>query len=113
MDLYDSDIYSEKDEDQKACKESELKYIAQKRGFCAQIVDDEDQAPCTVLCGLIGFVMHVSLDANTEIKVLNKEITELRAKVPICEGDALSADFLSTIKEESVRAKTFKRWAMH
>ena len=42
MDLYDSDIYSEKDEDQKACKESKLRYIAQKRGFCAQITDDED-----------------------------------------------------------------------
>ena len=52
------------------------------------------------------------MDANTEIKVLNKEITQLRAKVPICEGDVLSADFLSTIKDESVRAKTFKRWAI-
>ena len=35
MDLYESDIYSEKNEDKKACKESELRYIAQKRGFCA------------------------------------------------------------------------------
>ena len=42
MNLYNSDIYSEKDEGQKACKESELRYIAQKRGFCAQIIDDED-----------------------------------------------------------------------
>ena len=85
-------------------KESTLRNIAQKKGFCTELVTKNSSSLLTVLCALIGFVKHSSEEPNCEIKTKSKYLSMLYAKREIKQGEVLSADFLGCLKcNEPVR----------